>query len=300
MSAEARPQLGLGQADVEAVAHRMEEQIADVTPTRWGWTTPGSSVRFASGRQVVIQRRPAAETARMAAAIVAFAAAGVPVPSILLRVPSGPDELIAFVHVPGEVAAARLEGPTGAILAGRMGAALEMVRSVPAAGIPLDPAWEGPAALGSAIAEWLARADLGPRLSAIATAASEMVCAQPWAPVTTHGDYVPVNMLFAGDVLSAILDLGDVALRHPLIDPAWWSLIVGHHHPSAGPARAAFLASRGIPATDRELAAVAIVRGTQLAAGAQSAQRPGARALIEAAASAWAASSPGSSQQPIG
>jgi aminoglycoside phosphotransferase (APT) family kinase protein len=292
MSDAGQPALGLAPGELEVVARRLGERIAETRPTSWGWATPAVSVAFASGLQVVVQRRPRAEADRMTTAIDAFAAAGLPVPPILLRTPGESDDVICFGNVLGEVAAARLGEPGGDVRARRMGAILLNIRAVSTDGFPRDPAWAGPAALAQAVPRWVAEAGAAPRLSAIAGAATELVCADPWSPVPTHGDFVPVNLLFAGDALAAILDLGDVALRHPLIDPAWWSLVVGHHHPETIRERAAFLGATGLRTPDREVAAIALLRSLQVAASTPLRRRPAACALVAAAARAWARARP--------
>jgi aminoglycoside phosphotransferase (APT) family kinase protein len=275
--------------ELEAVARRMGQRIRDVSSTHWGWRTPSAAVRFASGGEVVVQRRPAAEADRMATAIEVFRRAGVSVPAILVRVRAGADELIAFTHVPGEVGAAHLDGRGGDAIARGMGDALAKVRGVPPDEIPEDDAWAAPGVLEEAVARWLSRAAPEPRLAPVAAAAMQIVRARPWTPVPSHGDFVPVNALFAGDALTAILDLGDVALRHPLVDPAWWCLIVGHHHPAIAPQRQrAFLAAAGVLEPERDLAAVAVLRSLQLAGSARGPQRGAAQALVRTALSSLA------------
>lgn len=288
MNGVARALDGLVRSDVEVVVRRIGGRITDIRPTRWGWATPGASVRLASGTQLVIQRRPAAEAERVAAAIDALRAAGVPVPRLLMRVHDGADDLVAFGHVGGEVAAVHLGKPGGDAIARLMGAALVAIRATAPAGIPLDPAWTGPATLAEAVPGWVSLVVTDPRLAALAAAATDAICAVPWSPVASHGDYVPVNALFDGGALTAILDLGDVALRHPLIDPAWWSLVVGHHHPGMASQRRAFLTATGLRTSERELAAIAVLRGLQLAATTRQSDRPSERALLESAVLTWA------------
>lgn len=294
MTAAPRAQTGLPLDDLEVVGHRLGERVRDVRPTQWGWASPSAVVRFASGNQVVIQRRPSAEAERIATAIDAFGAAGVPVPPLLERIRTGADELIVFGHVPGRAGAAHLDGPRGDATAHRMGQELAKVRAVSANTMPAEQAWTGPTALAESIAGWVIDAEVEPRLSALAATACEIVCAVPWSSVTSHGDFVPVNALFDGDALTAILDLGDVALRHPLVDPAWWCLIVFHHHPAiATERRKTFLAAAGVRAPDRHLASVAVLRSLQLAANIRGPRRPAAAALVRTALSALAGDATG-------
>jgi len=287
VSVETGELLGFAPGDIDAVAHRIGEPVTQVRPTSWGWATPSASVRFASGAELVIQRRPAAEVERIATAIEVFRTAGIPVPRLLLRIAGGRGDLVGFGPVAGEVAAVRLGAPGGAAIARRMGASLVMIRAASPDGIPVDHAWTGPAALAEAAADWLDRAGAAPRLAAATGAATDVIRAVPWTLVTSHGDYVPVNAMFDGDALTAILDLADVALRHPLLDPAWWTLVVGHHHPDATEERRAFLAASGLRASGRELAAIAVLRSLQLAATARPPDRHAAHALLGSALLAW-------------
>ena len=283
-----REEPALTRAEAQVVGDRLGERVARIQPTRWGWATPGAVVQLGSGRRIVVQRRPVAEVDRLTRATAALAVAGVPVAPILMRVAAGSADLIAFDHVQGDVAATRLDGRHGDATAASMGQALVGLRSVPASSLSVDPAWSGPVALASAISGWIAADNWDQAMAAVAGAACRVVAQKPWHHVPSHGDFVPVNVVFDGPILSAIVDLDDVAIRHPLVDPAWWCLVVGHHHPSIFPGRRrVFLAAAGVTDPTRDLVAVAVLRSLQVAASTSPGRRAGAQALVASAASQW-------------
>lgn len=77
-----------------------------------------------------------------------------------------------------------------------------------------------------------------------------------------------------GARIVGVVDFGDVGVRHPLVDTAWWLLIVRHHH------RAEFdellptlLEAGGLMVRDEvisQMAAVALLRACELATGGAS------------------------------
>jgi hypothetical protein len=279
--------VGLTAADIERVMESLSDRVSEIRPTRWGWKTPGAVVRTASGAEVVIQRRPAAESDRIGVATEAFCEAGVPVARLRLRISDGADELVAFDLVAGDVGAALLGHPDGPMMAREMGATLARIRATSSSRIPVDPAWMSPGSIAAAAIDWLDEGPAADRLVAGVTAATDHLAAIPWATVGSHGDYAPVNALFVGGRLGALLDLADAALRHPLVDPAWWSLVVGHHHPERAAERDAFLGASRVEAAERDLAAVALVRALQVDDREGARQRSAPAGLLAAALVAW-------------
>jgi aminoglycoside phosphotransferase (APT) family kinase protein len=72
-----------------------------------------------------------------------------------------------------------------------------------------------------------------------------------------HGDLVPVNLLMEDGDLGALLDLEAAHAGEPLLDAAWFSWIVGHHHPALKPAAAAaFAREAGLVPTDARTTAL--------------------------------------------
>jgi Ser/Thr protein kinase RdoA (MazF antagonist) len=113
-----------------------------------------------------------------------------------------------------------------------------------------------------------------------------------WPVGLSHGDFAPVNGLIDDGRVAAVIDLAEVARRHRLVDPAWWLLVVRHHHPDAARVLSErFLATAfaGVtrPAPD-ELAGVAVARAAQRLSMARLDGRAHAGALLRAALE-WAA-----------
>ena len=224
---------------------------------------------------------------RLALATHVLGAAGLPVAAICAIVDAGEAKLVAFEAVPGDVAALRLDDRGGDDAAGLMGVALAALGMLDGRQLPVDPGWIGPGSIRDSVAPWLDAVDADGGLHEAADSAVRVVAAEPWTAAVSHGDFVPVNILLAGDAVSALLDLDDVAIRHPLVDPAWWCVVVRHHHPDIARDRtAAFLAPTGLSTAHAQarLAAIGLLRSLQLAAIAPAEHRASALALVATAA----------------
>ncbi len=258
---------------------------------RWGFNTPTQVLTLATGVQVVAQRLTAPEGAararRVRTAVTILGAAGIPVPDLLgCEVIDGEGRLL-FRYVPGTGGAELVDDPVeGLTLASLMGAILMALRRVRADALAPNRAWSSAARLAAASVGWQAAApaDL---LEAVQRAVAKTVAAD-WRPTASHGDFVPANVLVADGRIAAVLDLSDVSAGHPLLDAAWWGLIVRYHHPRrAQELLQRLLATGGLGATERSaqaLACVASVRALELLA----ATRPGparvhAQLLLQAA-----------------
>jgi aminoglycoside phosphotransferase (APT) family kinase protein len=210
--------------------------------------------------------------------------AGLPVPELLAELHRTGRACLIWEFVNGTTGASLMDGDQARSLAGAMGRAQGEIQAIRDAAIPVDEAWRGPHDLRVAARRWQAAAGTTDTASAL-RAIVDRIAEQEWTPVVTHGDFVPANVLVADGDISAILDLGDVAMRHPLVDAAWWSLIVAHHHGSDHHhLETAYLAAAGLPTTSEErrrLADVAAIRALQLAAAQSSG--PPIRRLLAAA-----------------
>jgi aminoglycoside phosphotransferase (APT) family kinase protein len=192
----------------------------------------------------------------------AAAAPAIPIPSIVAGDALAPVPYLVTRHVPGLDGRELLRDDAGAAALGTAAGRLALeLRAVPTAGLRLPRRWADADALGVAALRWLDRAvdvlEPGPagRIRAFAGRLAEEIGTP--APVFAHGDLAPVNLLLDAGRVVGLLDLERARLAHPLYDAAWWTWIVGHHHPDrAATASASFLAAAGIDAdraTDRIL-----------------------------------------------
>jgi aminoglycoside phosphotransferase len=267
---------------LEAIGLNLGEPVRDAKPMAWGWATPTTCLHLASGRRVVVQRRSRPAADRIAMATRVFDGAGIPVPRIRGEVRERAGVLLIFEFVPGEIAASQLEGPGGAEVARLMGVALERLRSIDARLVPLDGPWESPSALLDVAASWQLAVPTG-SMRKDAAASVRRVARAGWTATISHGDFVPANAMVESGHLAALLDLDGVAVRHRLLDMAWWSLMVRHHHPASHRLIDTFIAAATAgerkPAEGR-LADVAVARALQLMDMAAPDQRGHLRALL--------------------
>jgi aminoglycoside phosphotransferase (APT) family kinase protein len=240
---------------------------------------------------VVVQRLPDPATARRAVDNARLLAeARLPGPSSV-----GParGRYVAWSRSTGTPGPLLLGGPQGSRLAHHMGRLARELGQLPTSSVASDPAWRSPADLRSAATEWLeqlaAEEEAVRERRAAIWLCVQRASAATWSPRPTHGDFVPANVLVRAGRIEALLDVTDLALRHPDVDAAWWELVVGFHHPAEA-ARLATSLRRGYAARDQELARplrdVAAVRALQLAALAGPAGRSHAVALLAAASDA--------------
>jgi aminoglycoside phosphotransferase (APT) family kinase protein len=141
------------------------------------------------------------------------------------------------------------------------GAAWARLASVDPVGLGLDDLWTRPADLRASALEWLhlVEAEVPARQAAAlrerVTAIESLLEGRRAGLV--HGDLVPVNMLMHDGALRALLDLEAAHVGEPLLDAAWFSWIVGYHHPEVEPAASgAFAREAGLMRTDDRTAAL--------------------------------------------
>lgn len=276
--------------------------VVAATPARWGFAAATATMTLDTGDCVVVQRRTAApgvdHPARVREAISVMGRGGLPVPTLLAvdstdgSTGSDPFDLLVFRHRDGTPGPELLEDPRrGPILAGSMGRLQRRIAATPPGGMRGDPAWQRPRALEAAFAGWVSRLEPG-RVPDGAADACAAVVAAGWSPCLVHADFVPANVLVAGDAVVLLLDLGEAGPGHPLLDLAWWSLVVRHHHPEvASRLHAALLRGAGVTLTVGGwlLPAVALLRALERADGASVATSEHALRLVTSAAAWWAA-----------
>lgn len=274
----------------------LADRIVAVEPLAWGFSTPTARLALAGGGRVVVQRRAAAAAARIELATRILTSAGIAVPG--LRAVVGRGRLRWLVHdaIEGRPGPECLAGPDGPALARSMGGLLVRLRSLSAPEVPLDRPWAGPAELVAGARAWISA--LPPdRRATVSGSLERIVSGGAWRPVLVHGDFVPANAILGTDCGATLLDLGDIARRHPLVDPAWWELVVRHHHPAVAGLAAELQAVGGAsfggdgPSVGARSASadVAVVRAAQLSAAAPPQDQDHQLSLLGTAIE-WAAS----------
>jgi aminoglycoside phosphotransferase (APT) family kinase protein len=265
-------------AEVEAI---VGGRIVEITNTAAPWET-GTLTQIAvldGGDRVVVQwmrdRRALARRLRIGRGLSAVAPR-VPNPEVLGGNVRAPEPFLVTRFVPGQSGRDLVGNRRGATLVGRqMGALVADLRRVPTRGLRLSTRWGDPERLTAAGRRWLAEAApaLGPHTTRLVghlldRAPGDLDGARP---VFTHGDLAPVNVIFRGGALVAVLDFERSRLAHPLFDAAWWRWIVRYHHPEswaiAGPA---FFAAAGLaldPATRTRLDLLAALQVLEMLEG---------------------------------
>ena len=256
------------QARFTGAAPRSAERVA------WGFRNETWLVETADGRRLAITRaydieRGISTQALMSELAPALAAAGVPVPSLVaLEVPSA--GILATEFVDGRVAAAVLSDPGGAVLVGRlMGTLWRRLGSVHPTGSRAAPSSVTPAVFTASAREHLARVHVALTdderrwLEDGIGQLGDQLRRRPSGFV--HGDFVPVNVLIRNGSVAALLDFESACYADPLLDAAWFRLIVGYHHPDlADRAWTAFAEASGLdveePTVDRVIRMLAALR----------------------------------------
>jgi len=229
---------------------------------------------------------------KVRAATVVLAGCGIPVPTVLACFVIGATEVILFELVEGIPGPDLLDDPVrGPLLARAMGAQLALLSTADPGDHLTDTSWASAPVLVESVRSWCAT--LRERVPPVAVrAARRRVTAQVWRPVVVHGDFVPANVIVADGRIVALIDLAGVALGHPLLDAAWWALVVRHHHASLAPRlEPLLLASAGIPTAGPQaslLPHVALLRAVELAADSVGPRREHQLRLLETA-QAWSA-----------
>jgi Ser/Thr protein kinase RdoA (MazF antagonist) len=266
------------------VATTLGDGVAgSLMPARWGFSTPTAVATLADGTRQVIQLVPDPATAtRGRAGAATLEAAGVRVPRALRTASTDAGVVVVTQHVQGRIAASLIGTGKADEMARAMGRIAGVLRDHP--GPPTSAGhWADPARLGGAAERWAPDA-----LRTVLVRAVEAVSSRPWTPSLSHGDFVPANALVDGSDVT-LLDTADVGYRHPLVDAAWWCLMVRHHHPlDAARLVRAFLRASETEASpvDEPLAPVALLRSAELAA--LDPARPNVWELVRSAR-AWVA-----------
>jgi aminoglycoside phosphotransferase (APT) family kinase protein len=267
--------------------------VADLTPP---WATPTrSSLIAAGGREYVLQLGPRAAIARRAALVAALRSLSpsLPVPPIVGAEIDGAHPFVVSERVTGTSGRELMNGDeTAARLGAAMGALSRRVAEVPIRGLRLSRTWADGSRLAESATRWLDRTAplLAPddvqRLRELIERLPERVSnVTAFRPVFAHGDFAPVNVLVRESEVVALLDLERARIAHPLFDAAWWSALVGYHHPDRRrAAEPAFLAAAGLPldgSIEPALEALRVLQFLEMVAtgGTSAARRHGAEML---------------------
>ena len=244
------------------------EPIAHLEPAEWGFAKPSAIAILDTGDLRVIQLFDGpGEATRSAAGAAVLAREGIRTPCVIESTAWRSFMVVVSEYVPGAIAATTISTPKGIAMAKSMGTLYGSIRAISEATRDAGP-WTGPAQLRRAAEGW--SQSVPARISALVRDAASAVAAEDWVPALSHGDYVPANALLDDDgYVSAVLDTADVGWRHPLVDAAWWSLIVRHHHAAQAPAlEAAFLTGSALSVSPSEgvMSNVALLRCAELCA----------------------------------
>jgi aminoglycoside phosphotransferase (APT) family kinase protein len=250
-------------------------RVVDSAPLRWGFAHHTDLVTLDDGRRVVVKRFEGADGRRELVRSVALTdrlhAAGIPTPAVLSAEPDRDPPVLVLAFVDGTTGAEWLDSDGRArTLAQTMGSLALRFRDLPVDDTDRnDGAWSDSGRLAQAATGWLAT--LAPRLAPQGAGRRtverirDVIATLPdfydaTDPALAHGDFVPVNVLLAGDgSLAAVLDLGSWRIAHPWLDVAWWGSVVQTFHPEAWVTAWPVLASAaGVP--DGGDAAAALLR----------------------------------------
>lgn len=272
---------------MQVVTRHFRRDAAGLTRMRWGFDADTWCVEFADGDKIVVQHRQPEAVERIVVATDFLDRSGVPVPGIVGQVVDATGSYLMFRWVEGEPGALALTNGDGSSLATAMGRCARRLRRSDAAGLGSDPVWIGPVQLRAAAATWQL---VLPAISTRVHRSVAAVAGTAWTARPCHGDFAPVNAILGPDGRLTLLDLVDLADRHPLIDVAWWGLVVRHHHPDAFRMLfSEFAAAADCGAGDDRgiLADVAVVRAWQSAAADDGPGRDHQLALLRSAVD-WA------------
>lgn len=259
---------------------------ADAGGIRAAWGFDHETWLLGDGkRRLVVQRRSdRSDPTRPRACRIraAVRSAGLPVPESVLTGRDAGHVVVTLPFVEGRPGSELLADDTGAEAVGRLcGGTAARLAGIDPAGLGLPATWSTGARLRSAGLAWTRRCgnllDAGAvdRLAALLEAGARATDATPAG--FAHGDLAPVNVLVRGGALAAVLDLDRARVAHPVFDSAWFSWVVGYHHPEvAGAAWRGYAAAAGLPAAPP--AAFAWLQPLQLLERAAGATRAAERA----------------------
>jgi aminoglycoside phosphotransferase (APT) family kinase protein len=266
---------------VEAVVGARPDAVTDLTlpwaaATRTVLVTPagagpdgGLVVQWSTDRVAIARRLRLGRR-------LATVAPGLPIPGIVAGDAAAPVPYVVSRFIPGTPGRALLDDDLSARRLGTaVGTLAGELQTVSVRGLRLSRRWGDPARLVAAAGRWLerARGDIGPEASGRLMERIERLpdALGGSAPVFAHGDLAPVNVVVDGGVVVALLDLERARLAHPLFDAAWWTWIIGHHHPErVASAGGAFLEAAGVgddPTTQRVLGTLGALQCLEILAG---------------------------------
>ena len=220
--------------------HILGVPVSRVERAAWGFEHATFIVDLADARRVVVQqiRRPGLAARRLANALAVPAvlrAAGLLAPDILDHALDHDPPYVVRSYIAGVTANTLLPDDTTApAVAQGMGAALARMIAVDVPDVDLDQTWADPLRLAPGARRWLTTAsDVLPDPTRVVTVIDAL--ADTFAGRVArfaHGDFCPVNGIVVGTQLVGMIDVDYSRMADPLFDAAWWSWVVGFHHPA--------------------------------------------------------------------
>jgi aminoglycoside phosphotransferase (APT) family kinase protein len=266
----AQADVGLDLDRLRAILGADVSVVADCT-SPWAATTQTTLVK-AAGNEYVVQRGPRRSIARRArlAAELNVRAPQLLVPQVVAAEVDGSRPFLVARRIAGTSGRELLGDDQGAARLGEaVGRLSREIAAIPTTGLRLSRTWAAADRLAAAATDWLARCSA--RLTQDETRCLNVFIERlpdsldRFQPVFAHGDLAPVNVLVARGEIVALLDLERVRLAHPLFDAAWWSSIVGFHHPARWQAaNGAFLRAAALRVDDRTAIALGSLGVLQL------------------------------------
>lgn len=260
--------------------------VCRIAQTRWGYSTPTVVVTLMSGSRLVIQAFDDAGSARRTIeGGQTLKALGIQVPRVASQATVGDRTLVITDYIADPIGADLIGTQRATGMAAAMARVGRLMRRQVADG-PVPGPWASRDSLLQAVSRW---SEFGStNLIRHITRCAAQVTTTPWKPALSHGDFVPANVLVAPAGELTLLDTGDVSYRHPLLDSAWWLLVVRHHHAHEYRALAeSFLAAADLTDASRSsLIGLALLRCLELIAAAPPGHASSLEALARSAA-AW-------------
>jgi aminoglycoside phosphotransferase len=281
--------------DVLRLECHLGAEVSAAAAVPWGDRRSTWRLDLADGQAVAAQRFAPPDAARRAARVVMvmdrLAAAGIAVPHPARVVADAGSAWLTTPWIPGRTAAALLESDRAGELARAMGDLGRALAAVDVGDLDLSGPWDDPASLRVAAEGWLATMadDLGHAATTELRRAVDRMTADrepampagPDGPGLRHGDFAPINMLLRRDGRLVLVDFEHARRSVLPVDVAWWTWVVGYHHPAAwdrvGPTFLAAAGSDDSPAARGQLADLALLQLLERAAAASAGGRDAER-----------------------
>jgi aminoglycoside phosphotransferase (APT) family kinase protein len=220
-------------------AQLLDASVVHAERAAWGFEHATFIVDLDDGRRVVLQqvRRPRLAVRRLANAMTVppvLRAAGLQAPDILDHALDHDPPYIVRSYITGVTANTLLpDDATAPAVAHGMGAALTRMAGIDVSDSDLDHTWADPLRLASSARRWLTAVGGGlsdpTRVAAVIDGLPRAFAGRTAG--FAHGDFCPVNGIVVGTQLVGMIDVDYSRVADPLFDAAWWSWVVGFHHP---------------------------------------------------------------------